>query len=116
MTKESIVGGADKLFNYFIQNYQPQSIVSYCDTSKFEGAVYKKLGFEYLTTTLSSHWYNLKTEQHILDSLLRSRGFDQLFGTNYGKGTSNKELIIQHGFLEVVDSGQSTYIWNNIES
>ena len=41
MTKESIVGGADKLFNYFIQNYQPQSIVSYCDTSKFEGAVYK---------------------------------------------------------------------------
>ena len=77
---------------------------------------YKKLGFEYLTTTLSSHWYNLKTGQHILDSLLRSRGFDQLFGTNYGKGTSNKELIIQHGFLEVVDSGQSTYIWNNIES
>ena len=115
-SSRTIVGGANKLFNYFIQNYQPQSIVSYCDTSKFEGAVYKKLGFEYLTTTLSSHWYNLKTGQHILDSLLRSRGFDQLFGTNYGKGTSNKELIIQHGFLEVVDSGQSTYIWNNIES
>ena len=40
-SSRTIVGGANKLFNYFIQNYQPQSIVSYCDTSKFEGAVYK---------------------------------------------------------------------------
>ena len=115
-SSKTVIGGSAKLFKYFVDNYQPKSIVSYCDTSKFVGDVYRKLGFSYDHTSLSSHWYNLKTGQHILDSLLRSRGFDQLFGTNYGKGTSNKELIIQHGFLEVVDSGQSTYIWNNIES
>ena len=27
----------------------------------------------------------------IIDNLLRQRGFDQLFGTNYGKGTSNEK-------------------------
>lgn len=113
---KSVIGGASKLFKYFIEHYNPESIVSYCDTSKFVGEVYGKLGFEYVRTSLSSHWYNMKTGQHILDSLLRSRGFDQLFGTNFGKGTSNKELIQQHGFIEIVDSGQSTYMWKKSET
>ena len=107
----TVIGGADKLFKYFVDTYSPKSVVSYCDTSKFKGDVYTKLGFEYRGTTLSHHWYNLKTKQHILDSLLRKRGFDQIFNTSFGKGTSNHDLMTQHGFIEVVDSGQSTYMW-----
>ena len=112
-TSMIVTGGAEKLFTYFIKTYLPKSIVSYCDTAKFAGNVYNKLGFEYKTSTLSHHWYNIKTGQHILDSLLRKRGYDQLFGTDYGKGTSNSELMIQNGFVEVVDSGQSNYLWTN---
>lgn len=109
----TVVGGAEKLFRYFVTNYMPSKIVSYCDTAKFAGNVYNKLGFKFVGITLSHHWYNFKTKQHILDSLLRKRGFDQLFNTNYGKGTSNNDLMIQHGFVEVVDSGQATYMWTN---
>ena len=35
---------AEKLFKYFVDNYSSNSIVSYCDLSKFEGQVYSKLG------------------------------------------------------------------------
>lgn len=56
------------------------------------------------------HFYEC---ENILDSLLRKRGFDQLFNTNFGKGTSNSDLMIQHGFVEVFDSGQTTYMYNN---
>lgn len=108
----NIIGGAEKLFNYFIEHYKPQSIVSYCDRSKFQGNVYTRLGFVYKNTTPSSHWYHLQSHKHILESLLMSRGFDQLFGTSYGKGTSNKQLMIDHNFLEVVDAGQSVFTWN----
>ena len=48
---------------------------------------------------------------HITDNLLRQRGFDQLFGTSYGKGTSNRELMLEHGFVEIYDAGQSVYEW-----
>lgn len=112
----NIVGGAAKLFNKFITEYNPSSIISYCDRSKFQGNVYNQLGFKYEHTTLSTHWYNMKTKQHILESLLRSRGFDQLFGTNFGKGTSNKELMLQHGFVEIVDCGQALYSWKQSNS
>ena len=109
----TITGGTQKLFKYFIDNYKPKSIISYCDISKFSGDVYERLGFSLKSTSKPArHWYNVKTKQHITDNLLRQRGFDQLFGTNYGKGTSNEMLMIEHGFVEVYDCGQSTYIWN----
>lgn len=109
----SITGGTQKLFKYFIDNYKPSSIISYCDLSKFTGEVYSKLGFTLKNISIPArHWYNMKTGQHITDNLLRQRGFDQLFGTNYGKGTSNDELMLKHGFVEIYDCGQSTYIWN----
>ena len=114
-SSHTIVGGAEKLFKHFLKEYSPKSIISYCDRNKFEGNVYKKLGFSYKNTNLSTHWYHMSEKIHILDSLLRARGFDQLLGDRfgkYGKGTSNKELMYAHGFVEIVDAGQSVYIYN----
>lgn len=109
----NVIGGAEKLFKYFLVNYGPKSIISYCDLSKFSGAIYKKLGFELLTSNIkpSKHWYNSQTKKHITNNLLMARGFDQLFGTNFGKGTSNYDLMIQHKYLELFDCGQCSYIW-----
>ena len=108
-----IIGGSNKLFKNFIKKYNPKSIISYCDNSKFDGNVYNNLGFKLLDYGKpSKHWYNEKAKKHITDNLLRQRGFDQLFNANYGKGTSNKELMIEHGFVEIYDCGQSVYIYN----
>ena len=108
-----VVGGTEKLFKYFIETYNPTSIISYCDNSKFSGDVYKRLGFNLLKESKpSKHWYNIKTKVHITDNLLRQRGFDQLLNTNYGKGTSNEQLMLEHDFVEIYDCGQSTWIWN----
>ena len=109
----NIVGGSEKLFAHFIKTYKPTSIISYCDESKFSGNTYTKLGFELIRAGRPArHWYNPKTKQHITDNLLRQRGFDQLFKTNYGKGTSNEVLMLEAGFVEVYDCGQATYVIN----
>lgn len=113
----NVIGGAEKLFKYFLKACNPNSIISYCDTSKFNGNIYDKLGFKQKNKTEpSKHWYNPKTKKHITDNLLRQRGFDQLLGKEYGffgKGTSNEELMLSHGFVEIYDCGQVTYIYEN---
>lgn len=109
----NVVGGAEKLFKYFVDTYNPVSIVSYCDYSKFNGNMYSQLGFEKITQHISKHWYNPKTQQHILDTLLLKLGYDKLFSTSYGKGTSNAELMLQNGFVEIYDAGQITFVWLN---
>ena len=105
-----VVGGAEKLFKEFLNRYEPNSIISYCDFSKFTGSVYERLGFKQEGNAKpSKHWS--KGTQHITDNLLRQRGYDQLFGTNYGKGTSNEELMLENGWLPIYDCGQLTFIW-----
>lgn len=108
----AVAGGSEKLFNYFIKSYKPTSVISYCDEAKFTGKTYTKLGFKCIRNGRpAKHWYNPKTKQHVTDNLLRQRGFDQLFKTNYGKGTSNETLMLEAGFVEVYDCGQATYVW-----
>lgn len=107
-----IIGGNAKLFKYFINNYNPESIISYCDKSKFTGKVYQKLGFKlHHSTHPTQHWDN--GVNHYTDALLRSRGADQLLGTNYGKGTDNESIMIENGYLQVYDCGQDVYEYIN---
>ena len=107
-----VIGGASKLFKYFIKNYLPESIISYCDRSKFTGEVYDTLGMKLHHTTEPSKVWS-KGAEKVTDNLLRQRGFDQLFGTNYGKGTCNEELMLKYGWLPVYDCGQAVYEWVN---
>lgn len=98
---------------YFVKNYNPKSVISYCDLSKFTGLTYVRFGFEKQSESISKHWYNIRTKQHITDNLLRQQGFDRLFDTQYGKGTDNEFLMLKNGFVEVYDAGQATYVWKN---
>ena len=111
-----IVGGAEKLWRFFITNYNYKCIVSYCDLSKFSGTVYDKLKFKLSSTSKPSrHWYNLRTKEHYTDNYIRQHGVDRIFGTDFGKGTSNEELMLTLNFLPVYDCGQATYIYRRIE-
>ena len=113
-----IVGGAEKLFKYFISNYFPKSIISYCDNSKFSGDVYYRLGMSLSKYgTPSAHWYSPELNKHITDNLLRQQGFDRLLGKDFGsfgKNTDNEELMIFHGFVKIFDCGQSVFEWKNV--
>lgn len=115
-----VVGGAEKLFNHFVHEHEPESIISYCDNSKFSGDVYTRIGMVKISAgTPTRHWYHPTLKEHITDNFLRQRGFDQLFGNifgYYGKGTKNNELMIKHGFVEIYDCGQSVYGWKHPES
>lgn len=107
-----ISGGTQKLFQYFIDTYNPHSIVSYCDYNYFTGDIYDKLGFTKIRVSKGSKiWY--KDDKFITDNLLRQYGADKLIGTHDGKGTNNEEIMLREGWQYKIDEkGQGTYIWN----
>lgn len=115
-----IVGGAERLFKYFIRKYNPNSIISYCDVSKFTGDVYERLGFKLKEQTKPQKVWGLaqnfkSNKNHITDNLLRQYGFDRLVGSKlnppeiYGKGTNNEQLMLEHGWLPIYDCGQKVF-------
>lgn len=110
-----VVGGASKLFKHYVKNYHPESIISYCDSAKFSGSVYKQIGMKLDHCSNPAKIWS-KGTAHITDNLLRQRGYDQLFGTNYGKGTSNEQLMLDNKWLPVYDCGQKVFVYEPEES
>ena len=105
-----VIGGASKLFKRFVSDNIGKSVISYCDLAKFSGNVYEQLGMRLSHVTDPAKIWSKGTE-HITDNLLRQRGYDQLFNTNYGKGTSNEELMLDNGWEPVYDCGQKVFVY-----
>lgn len=113
-----VIGGTQKLFKCFLSSYNPSSIISYCDNSKFNGTIYRTLGFSLISKgNPTKHWYNPKTNKHITNNLLLQRGFSQLHNDNQyikaNKYDNNSTLMLNNGYLEIFDCGQSSYAWHN---
>lgn len=112
-SKYAVVGGAERLWKYFITQYQPKSVISYCDVSKFDGKVYERLGMKLQYVNAPNTIWSFE-DAAITNNFLLQRGFDQIFGTSYGKGTSNEELMLLHGWLPIADCGQAVYAYESL--
>ncbi len=106
----AVIGGAEKLFKYFVNNYSPNSIVSYCDLSKFEGKVYSKLGMKLVRESDSNYrWVKFnevysryQTQKHKLPKLL---------GNTFDLSLSEADNMIKAGFVKIYDCGNAVYEW-----
>lgn len=121
----TVIWWASKLFKYYINNYKPNSIISYCDMSKFDWRVYEQLWFTQLWILKPSRhrWYTwsgkIKCPNHITNMELNSKGFDKLlwdFFWYYWHGTNNEELIQKHKYVSIYDAGQKTFVRKNEET
>jgi formylmethanofuran dehydrogenase subunit E len=93
----SIVGGKSKVFNYFVKTYNPTSVFTFVDRSKFTGNSYKIMGFE-------------------LDHIVPAR-YDWIVNGKFVKRQPSryKEMIKLYEdkkALRFWDSGRYCYIWN----
>ena len=107
-TEYNVIGGVSKLFKHAVNSFNLNNIISYCDLSKFNGDVYEKIDMRHIRDTKPNKIWS-KNRRKITDNLLRQRGYDQLFNTSFGKGTSNDELMIKDNWLPVYDCGQCVF-------
>ena len=85
------------LHESFINKYNPTSITYYNDDSKFDKALFEKLGYFSISTTKPiSHLYNTQTKLHYV-----STDIDDTF----------KKGLLSDKYVEVYDCGQTEYIW-----
>ena len=105
----NIVGGASKLFKYFITNYSPTLITSYCDYRWSIGNMYEALGFTLSHHSQPNYYYiignNRKNRFKYRKSELIKEGFDP--------EKSEKEIMEERGIHRIYDCGSLVYIWKN---
>ena len=88
-----------------------QNVIGYEQIGRLSDFNFEQLEFNLQKTTPPQEIWS-KENKHVTASLLRARGYDQLFGTNYGKSASNEMLMLQNGWLPVYDCGQKVFIYH----
>ncbi len=113
----SVVGGASKLFKYFIENYQPLKIISFSDIAHVKGSLYSTLGFcEDSITEPGYVWVNLNSDGWYNRVSCQKQNLSKLFNEPELDTVNKTEQMImsEHGFVQVFDSGKIKWTWENI--
>lgn len=105
-----VMGGTNKLFQYFVRNYSPSSIISYCDISKFSGNSYTKIGFKSVEITEPNYkWVDCETN----DIMSRYKATKQkLIKIGLGNESETEgEIMERLGYVRVYDCGNLKLSW-----
>ena len=101
----NVVGGASRLFKYFIKKYHPEKIISYADRSWSRGELYLILGFKFEKNTVPNYFY--------FDRLIRYNRFNFrkniLVKKGYDKDKTEHEIMLELGYVCVYNSGNLKY-------
>ena len=108
----TVIGGASKLFSYFIRNYKPTSIVSYSDRRWSEGDMYNKLGFTFSHYSKPNYFY-------VIDNVRKNRfNFRKKILVekyNCPLEMSERDFCKEKKWYRIYDCGTSVHVWKNME-
>jgi len=111
----SVIGGASKLFRYFIKNYSPSTIISFSDIAHTKGKLYSTLNFHEDSITDPGYvWVNLNSDAWFNRVSCQKRHLPRLFNEPDLDIVNKTEQMImsEHGFVQVFDSGKIKWVWN----
>lgn len=102
----AVVGAAGKLFSYFVNTYNPGTIISFSDRRWSRSrSIYSSVGFEFCHNTRPNYWYFLPGE------CVRYHRYSLRKPDNCS--VTERELRESQGYLRVYDCGSSKWIWHN---
>lgn len=103
----SVIGGASRLFKFFIQNYNPSKVHTFSDIRLFDGRLYETLGFTKKHETKPNYWYVVNKKRfhrfNFRKSKLVSEGFDP--------NKSEFEIMRERNINKIYDCGNIKWIY-----
>lgn len=97
-SNNSVIGGTSKLFNYFVKQYNPESVLCYADWNLFNGQGYKQCGFVFNGYTGPDKFY---VTPHSTKRINRS----------LSKYREYKKLVNEKKLFECYGAGSIRFIW-----
>lgn len=107
----TIVGGASKLFKYFINHYHPARIRSFSDRAHTSGNLYKMLGFHEVRRSDPGYvWVDKRTDKAYHRINAQKRNIKQfLHDDSIDLNLTEKQIMESHGYYQFFDCG--TVLW-----
>ena len=105
----TVIGGASKLFKYFIDNYNPSLIMSYADRSWSQGDLYKLLNFDFVGKTPPNYHYIIGGLRHHRFNFRK----DKLVKEGFDSSKTEREIMLERKIYRIYNSGNLKFIYKN---
>ena len=108
------VGGASKLFKYFLNIYHPKQVISFSNLSNTTGTVYSILGFKSAGIVSPGYvWVDLQTDKYLTRVQCQKSKLKKLFNQPFLNIENKTEVQVmqEHGFVQVFNSGLVKWVW-----
>jgi len=105
----NVIGGASKLFKYFIRNFDYTTIISYADRSHSNGNLYNQLKFKLSHITSPNYYY-------VIDGIRNYRyNFrkDILVKEGYDSNKTEHDIMLERKIYRIYNSGNYKFVYNN---
>ena len=103
----SVVGGASRLFKYFIEKYKCDYIESFSESSIFGGEMYENLGFNFDSNTSINYWW-------VIDGIRKHRfNFNKKKLVKMGNDSnlSESEIMKSLGYYKIWGCGLKKWVY-----
>lgn len=104
----NIVGGASKLFNYFIKTHNPRSVVSYADRRWSIGKLYNTIGFEKYNESAPNYFYIINGKRYYRFNFRKSVLVKKY---NCPPEMSEHKFCLSQKWYRIYDCGCLCYKW-----
>ena len=105
-----VVGGASKLFKYFLKNFEVDEIISYSKNDYSNGNLYKKLEFEFIGDTKENYYWVVRGKRIGRFNFRK----DKLVRNGEDPNLTEVEIMQERGYHRVFDSGNKKWIYKTI--
>jgi hypothetical protein len=106
----SVIGGASKLFKFFIRKYSPEKVISYQNNSWSTGNLYSNLGFTQIGITDPNYYW---AKGNVRFNRFNFRK-DKLVSQGYDKNKTEWEIMTERGYYRIWDLGNVKWEYKKI--
>lgn len=103
----NVIGGASKLFSYFIKNYEYESIISYASRDYSNGNLYYKLGFKLDKITKPGYYYIINGSKENRYNYRK----DKLIKEGCDSNLTEHEIMLDKGYYRLYNTGNYKFIY-----
>jgi group I intron endonuclease len=105
----ALIGGAGKLFSYFVRTTSPKSIVSYANKRWNTGNVYSKIGMKFLHDSPVNYFYAKGGKHYSRMQFQKHKLKEKL--DHFDPNLTEKENMKRNGYSLEYDSPNAVYGW-----
>lgn len=103
----TVVGGASKLFSYFVKKYKPDTVISYANLDISNGNIYRVLGFVETSITPPGYWWCKDNKKYNRSNFMKHK----IAITEDDKKKTENQIMTERGYYKIWNSGNIKFTW-----